>query len=571
TGGDMSYCTAVKSDINIVMTGGEVSITHTGTGGKGFSADVDVEVSGGTIEATMSGDGGTYTTTDNVTDTYCSHAITCDGNMRLLGGTITLNVSGDAAKGFNSDGTIVVGSKEVTDEATACEIVVTASSDDSKAISSDENLTVNAGTINITLPGNQSKGLKSKKDIYINGGDLTFNCSGNAVDTGGDMSFCTAIKSDGSIYVNDGVIDITHTGTGGKGFSADVDVEVSGGTIKATMSGDGGTYTTSSNTSDTYSSHAIKSDGNMRLLGGTYTLSASGKAGKCIKSDGTLTIGSDDGSGPVISATTSGAKIGSTSSSGRPGPGGWGDQGNSATSSAKAIKCQGAFVMNGGDVTVNTSTDGAEGIESKTSMDFNGGSVYIKAYDDAINSAGIIKFAGAKVYAWSTGNDAIDSNALTTGAITVSGGVVIAVTSAGSPEEGMDADNAALVISGGYLFTIGGAQGGGSGAPSVPTSSTATQPTALASSLSLTQNQYVSVLNASGDVLFSLLIPFSYSSSASLVSCPGFVSGGTYTIVKGTSAPTDYESLWNGFYVGGKVSSTTTAKTITFSSNYVKV
>ena len=59
------------------------------------------------------------------------------------------------------------------------------------------------------------------------------------------------------------------------------------------------------------------------------------------------------------------------------------------------------------------------------------------------------------------GNAAIDSNALTTGAITVSGGIVIAFSTTGGAECALDADNAALVVSGGYLFAACGSSSNG--------------------------------------------------------------------------------------------------------------
>ena len=233
--------------------------------------------------------------------------------------------------------------------------------------------------------------------------------------------------------------------------------------------------------------------------------------------------------------------------------------------------------MEDGDLTINTSTDGAEGIESKTSMDFNGGSVYVKTYDDCINSAGIIRLAGTRIYAWSTGNDAIDSNALTTGAITVSGGIVIALSTTGGAECALDADNAALVVSGGYLFAAygsssnGGFGGGGAGNITVPNSSTATQPTVLASGISLSPSKYISVCDSQGTLLFSFLAPVTISSSTSLISCPEFASGKTYSIGSFTAAPTGCDSEWNGFSIGGSASSITTSKTFTFSRNYISI
>ena len=151
--------------------------------------------------------------------------------------------------------------------------------------------------------------------------------------------------------------------------------------------------------------------------------------------------------------------------------------------------------------------------------------------------------------------------------MTLNGGAVFALSSNGAPEEGIDCDNAALAINGGYLFTMGAAQ---SNAPSVPTSSTAKQPTALLKSMSLTSGQYMSVFDNSGTTLFTLKIPFTYSSSYSLITCPEFVKGSNYTVKVGASAPTGTEEeVWNGFSTGGKSSATTTKKTISFTSNYV--
>ena len=56
-----------------------------------------------------------------------------------------------------------------------------------------------------------------------------------------------------------------------------------------------------------------------------------------------------------------------------------------------------------------------------------------------------------------------------------------------------------------------------------------------------------------------------------LKSCPEFASGKSYSIGSFTAAPTECDSEWNGFGIGGSASSITTSKTFTFSRNYISI
>ena len=82
-----------------------------------------------------------------------------------------------------------------------------------------------------------------------------------------------------------------------------------------------------------------------------------------------------------------------------------------------------------------------EGLESKTAINIEGGQHYLHCYDDCISSSGNITFNGGVTVCFSNGNDAVDSNAGTAGAITIGNGVAFAYTTKGSPEEGFDCDN----------------------------------------------------------------------------------------------------------------------------------
>lgn len=208
--------------------------------------------------------------------------------------------------------------------------------------------------------------------------------------------------------------------------------------------------------------------------------------------------------------------------------------------STKGIASKGKITINSGNVTVRTSTAGAEGIEGKEGVVFNGGNIDVMTPDDAINANACIEFNGANVIARSTGNDAVDSNPKdgffmpfgnneqsTDSAIVVRGGTVYAWSQVGSPEEGLDCDFAALVVEGGTIFSVGGGMGE---MPSVPTNATAKQPTVLLIGLNVVKDEPITISDANGKLLDTVTVPFSLQRSASLVSCPAFKLGSTYTV-----------------------------------------
>ena len=254
-------------------------------------------------------------------------------------------------------------------------------------------------------------------------------------------------------------------------------------------------------------------------------------------------------------------------------------------STCKGIKAKGTITVNSGTVSVTTSSRGAEGMEGKQGITINGGEIYVHAVDDAINSGGQIIFNGGRTCAISTSNDAVDSNSggfgmppsfnsqltntdpsLTlpsmggdtirmasphrggdvqrtegvwggsvggSSAIVINGGEVLAWSQNGPPEEGLDCDFAPIQVSGGTVFSIGAGMGE---MPSVPTTETAQQPTALLIGLGIEKDQPVSIYKAdkkgkpTGKPLFTCTVPFAFQSSASLISSPAFQVGKKYVV-----------------------------------------
>ncbi len=498
-----------------------------------------------------------------------NHALCSDDYLQIAGGTLVVNGAGKDGLHANDYILMQGGSLTVTGTSGDCldagsgyflmeggEMTLTTATADTKAVKCDSTLTVSSGTMHVTLSGAQTKGLKSAQHIELSGGTLTFDCSGGVVVSDGNPSYTTAVKSDGTLTVSGADLTITHTGAAGKGLSSDGDMTLSAGRVEIKVAGDGSTYTNASGKSDTYCATCIKCDGHLSMPAGTYTLTATGKGGKCISVDGTSVYGTADG-GPTLSATTSGSKISGSNTGGGGGgnrPGGWGGWGGQSSSGGnpKAIKSEGNLTVNGGHLTVSTSQDGGEGLESKAVLTVNGGIIEGNTYDDVINAGTGLVITGGSIYAYASDNDGLDSN----GTISISGGVIVS-SGTRTPEEGFDCDQNRFAITGGVLVGVGGAT-------STPTSSACTQRAVVYSGSGSSGVTYTVCHSTTGEAVLSFTLPRTYSQLTMLFSSPLLEASTSYTIYQGgtLTGGTSFHGLTTGHtFAGG-----TSKKTFTTSS-----
>lgn len=454
------------------------------------------------------------------------------GYVQIDGGTINLNVSDADTKGVKCDGT----------------------------------LTVNGGTVNVTMTANQGKAFKADGAMTVNGGTVTVNASGDAVVVDNDPSYCTIMKTDSHFVMNDGTLSFTHSGTGGKGISADSTITFNGGTIEITATGNGATYTASTG-SDSYSATCITADGNIYLNGGTFNLLATGTGGKCIKTDMQLIAKPVEGSVLNVTAETKGSQIGSSSSGngqpGRPGspgggggwPGGWPGGGSSSStsgSSPKVIKSTGNMTIDGGNFIIKSASEGGEGLESKATITISEGDFHFSTYDDCINAKTSLVITGGNIRAVSTGNDAIDSN----GTMSLSGGVILA-SGTREPEEGIDVDQASkLSITGGTIINQKGQM----------LNLTTTQckvPTVKYAS-SIQAGTLITVTDSSGNHILSFKAPQAMSQGC-YITLPEFKTGNSYKLYTGGSVAGG--TVFNEITMGGTYTAGTQVKSFTISSN----
>lgn len=315
------------------------------------------------------------------------------------------------------------------------------------------------GTLNVV--GNTKHAVKSGD--YITVKNLTLNIT-SAVGDGISCNEYFQMKS-GTVTISgvgDDGIQCDLDGTTSTGETTDHEDEdsgniyIEGGTLNISVAGNA---TWDSEDSEVKGTKCLSADGDMKISGGTLTLTNSGSGGKGIKVDGALTI-SDNANITVTTtgqiaycSSTSNTTIRTTTSSSTTER-----LADALKTSPKGIKVDGAMKISGGTTVVSAKYH--EAIETKSTLDISGGYVYAESSDDAINSSSHMTISGGYVMANSSGNDGLDAN----GNMYITGGNVFAIATS-QPEVGIDANTEGgykLYISGGNVVAIGGFENGAS-------------------------------------------------------------------------------------------------------------
>lgn len=387
----------------------------------------------------------------------------------------------------DSDGKAVINTKGTTTISGNGSLTVNANK--KHGISSDNDININGITLTINHSAEASKGLKSDTNITIVDGDITIVSSGTLtleeLDNGYDATYCTAIGADGNFEIVDGKLDITLpvSNDAGRGIKVDGNIIINDGIINILSNSNGDTYTNSDGEPDSYKSCCIKADGDIHIINGEITLEATGSGGKCIDAEGEILIGVENGETElVMDMKTTGEKFYES---------GYGEDAEYAN--PKILKAEGDLYIYGGNINIYAENDGGEGLESKNGVYILGGYIIIDTYDDAINGKYNVQVDGGTIYAYSRGNDAIDSN----GTMYMNGGLLVAVGQM-APEGAFDCDQNTFAITGGTLIGIGGHH-------STPTSSACTQRALVYNGI--TNGTAVRIVNENNEDLMTFQMP----------------------------------------------------------------
>ena len=260
------------TDINITGGDFTITLPTSNHGGKGISADDNLTIDGATMTITTQGDGATYTVSGSTKDAYTSACLRSDGNMNILSGNITLNSSGTGGKGINvgddshTTSTLTLGTTGGNDDDLILNVTtsgerITISSGggggwppgpgqggdyaNPKGIKSRGNLTINSGTVTVNCTQNNEGGecIESKATLTINGGNIEtysktddpINAAQNLTINGGTIYSHSdnndGIDSNGTLFLNGGFAISNGARQPEEGFDCDNNqFKITGGT-----------------------------------------------------------------------------------------------------------------------------------------------------------------------------------------------------------------------------------------------------------------------------------------------------------------------------------------------------
>ena len=234
--------------IGVKIEGGLLYINAASTAGKCIKTDLDVDIDGGRLLLNTSG-GSEYDADEN--DTSSAAAIKADGDVRITGGEITIKSTGSGGKGINADGALTIDGGTVSVVTTGGKYIYDAARDltsSPKGIKADGDIIINGGDIDVVVSGvsDGSEGIESKSTITINDGTVYSYAYDDAMNAATDITvnggrvFCYAVNNDGidsngTITVTGGVIIASGSSRPEEGFDCDNNTfKITGGILIGT-------------------------------------------------------------------------------------------------------------------------------------------------------------------------------------------------------------------------------------------------------------------------------------------------------------------------------------------------
>ncbi len=244
----------------IYILGGLIHATTSGTAGKCLKTDEDVEILSGEFYLYTTG-GSEYDEDED--DTSSSAGIKSNKDVIISGGEITAQSTGEGGKGISSDDRLIVNAGKIDIQTSGGKFIYTKDLTSSpKGIKADGDIEINGGEINISVIGKNdgAEGLESKANLTINDGEIyiyayddALNASKSVTINGGRL-FCYSVSNDGidsngTLIINGGLVIASGTTAPEGGLDCDEsrNFVITGGIVIGT----GGTAASPSSSSST--------------------------------------------------------------------------------------------------------------------------------------------------------------------------------------------------------------------------------------------------------------------------------------------------------------------------------
>ena len=231
---------------NVYVSGGTITINCPAVAAKGIKSVGDIYISDNAVVDITTTGNGMWDTTDLEAKAACG--LNADGNINVSGGTITLTATGSGGKGMSCDNVLTISGGDITVSTTGGLYYNNGTTENLNYTGNIDNISSNyycspkgvkagtkttsgysttysggidisGGSISVTTTGNNAEGIESKNYLNITGGEVTVDAHDDGINAAQDLTI-----TDGYVYSR---------GSNNDGIDANGDVFIQGGLIYA--------------------------------------------------------------------------------------------------------------------------------------------------------------------------------------------------------------------------------------------------------------------------------------------------------------------------------------------------
>ena len=229
---------------NIYIEGGSITVNCAAIAAKGIKAAGDIYISGSpVIDVTTSGKG-MWDADDLETSAACG--ISADGNIDISGGTVTLTATGSGGKGMKCDNVLTISGGDITVSTTGTLYYNNGTTENTNYTGNTDNVSsdyysspkgikaglktqvgnsytysggmvISGGTVKVSTTGRNAEGIESKNYLDISGGEIYINAYDDGINSAQDMTISgghlyahsannDGIDANGNVYLNGGLV-----------------------------------------------------------------------------------------------------------------------------------------------------------------------------------------------------------------------------------------------------------------------------------------------------------------------------------------------------------------------------
>ncbi len=229
---------------NIYISGGNITVNCAAIAAKGIKSAGDIFISGNpVIDITTSGNG-TWDADDEETKAACG--ISSDRDIDICGGTLTLTATGSGGKGMKCDSILTISGGDITVSTSGGLYYNNGTTENTNYTGNTDNVSsdyysspkgikaglkiqngnsytytggvvISGGKVKVTTTGKNGEGIESKNYLNVTGGEIYVNAYDDGINSAQDMTISggylyshsnnnDGIDANGDLYINGGLV-----------------------------------------------------------------------------------------------------------------------------------------------------------------------------------------------------------------------------------------------------------------------------------------------------------------------------------------------------------------------------